>query len=118
MIFYAVLESLHAVSLDLLAVWERPESRALLPPWATAKLEFICADATEYAWEDADLWFANSTCFDEELMAKLAVVANRMRVGTFGVTFTKALPSALWQVRRVFSPRLQSETSLFSACRF
>ena len=93
-----VLSSLHAASLDLLATWNRPEMQALLPPWAIAEVEFILDDATAFPWDDADVWFANSTCFDEELMRKLALIANRMRIGTYAITFTKRLPSEHWQV--------------------
>ena len=32
------------------------------------------------------------------MMAKLATIADKMKVGTFCVTFTKRLPSAKWQV--------------------
>jgi hypothetical protein len=38
-------------------------------------IQFLLGDATEIDWSDATMWFANSTCFDEELMRKLAVVS-------------------------------------------
>ena len=52
----------------------------ILPTLPEAKqvtnVQFLLGDATEgYDWSDATMWFANSTCFDEELMRKLAVVA-------------------------------------------
>lgn len=94
-----LLAGLHAVSLELLASWKRPELQVELPPWATSNIELLLADATSYPWDDADVWFANSTCFDEALLSKLAVIADRMRVGTFAITFTKRLPSDKWTVR-------------------
>jgi hypothetical protein len=95
-----ILDGLHETSLELKSVWCSSVS-ALLPAHAsTVRIEFIKADATTYPWDDADVWFANSTCFDDALMAKLAVTANRARVGTFAITFTKRIPSASWQVSR------------------
>lgn len=41
------------------------------------KVQFLLGDATVYDWSDATMWFANSTCFDEALMLKLAVVAGK-----------------------------------------
>ncbi len=38
-------------------------------------MKFLLGDATLFDWRDATMWFANSTCFDEELMRKLAVAA-------------------------------------------
>lgn len=93
-----MLPGLHSVSLELLAAWKRPDSQALLPPWAKANVDLMLADATAFPWDDADVWFANSTCFDETLLLKLAVIADRMRVGTHAITFTKRLPSDKWTV--------------------
>lgn len=93
-----LLGSLHAASLELLGVWTRSHSDKLLPPWVAAKIEFAHADATTFAWDDADVWFANSTCFDDALLAKLAIIADRMRIGTHAITFTKRVPSQKWQV--------------------
>ena len=42
--------------------------------------------------EDADVVFANSTCFDEGLMHKLALKGNYMREGAMFLTTTKVLP--------------------------
>ncbi len=95
-----ILEGLHSTSLELLAVWNSPDVQKILPPEAVSiQLNFIHADATAFPWHDADVWFANSTCFDDSLMVKLATVANQMREGTFGITFTKRIPSPMWQVK-------------------
>jgi hypothetical protein len=44
-------------------------------------------------WTDADIVFANSTCFDDSLMISLAGVASRMKKGSRFITLTKQLPS-------------------------
>jgi hypothetical protein len=98
-----VLEGLHAISLDLAAVWRSPGLQALLTPAQRAtRVELVRGDATApevaAAWASADLLFMNSTCFDEALMAALARLADGMPVGAFAITFTKALPSGKWRV--------------------
>jgi hypothetical protein len=44
------------------------------------------------------LGFANSTCYDEPLMERLAAVADCMPDGAFFITFTRRLPSIHWEV--------------------
>jgi len=66
-----------------------------------ADVEFYCADITDldaYDWSDGTVVFANSTCFDERLMSKLADLAERLRPGAFVVTLTRRLPSPLFHV--------------------
>ncbi len=62
-------------------------------------MHFEQGDITKLDWSDADVIFANSTCYDAELMASLALVADRLKVGSFSITFTRQLPSAKWTVR-------------------
>lgn len=47
---------------------------------------------------DADLVFANSTCFSNELMIDIAKRAEKMRVGARFITFTVKLPSPYFKV--------------------
>lgn len=42
-------------------------------------------------WRDGDIVFANSTCFDDDLMLEMAKLAAKMKPGAFFVTFTKGL---------------------------
>ena len=42
----------------------------------------------------ADLVLANSTCFDMNLMNKVAEKAQLMKVGSFMITLTKKLPTS------------------------
>jgi len=94
-----LLSALHEASLELLAVWKSDLLSPDLPAEARdVDIRFECGDATVADWSDGDVVFANSTCFDEWLMAKLATTADRMAVGSFFVTFTKRLPSAKWEV--------------------
>lgn len=47
----------------------------------------------DYDWRDGDVIFANSTCFDDDLMSRMAAQAALLSPGAIFVTFTKALPS-------------------------
>lgn len=93
-----ILEGLYSASLELLEIWNTEIVPDLPPRKQKTVVQFLNEDATKRDWSDADMWFANSTCFDEALMAKLATIADKMKIGTFCVTFTKRLPSAKWQV--------------------
>ena len=44
-------------------------------------------------WSDGDVVFANSTCFDDDLMEKMAKQATTLKAGAYFVTFTKGLNS-------------------------
>lgn len=53
-----------------------------------------CTDLTKHDWTlEATVVFANSTCFDDHLMAEVADRANSLKPGAFVVTLTKRLPS-------------------------
>ena len=48
----------------------------------------------EYDWSDGDVVFANSTCFDDDLMTALSRKAEALKPGAIVVTFTKGLAPA------------------------
>ena len=102
-----VLKGLHRISVELLERWVEQKgelggaggpSPVLTDYQRKTGVEFICADITAHDWSDADVAFANSTCFDEALMRKLAEKAELLKSGAFFVTFTKRLPSSSWKV--------------------
>jgi len=43
----------------------------------------------DFDWSDGDVVFANSTCFDDELMLELSKKAELLKPGAIVVTFTK-----------------------------
>lgn len=93
------MEGLYGASLQLLDRWKSNDIQQIIPD-TNKKIEitFTNGDATVHDWSDADVFFMNSTCYDEPLMTKLAVIADKMHVGAYGITFTKRLPSAKWKV--------------------
>jgi hypothetical protein len=68
------------------------------PELAGPEVHFHNSDFRLIDWSDADLVFANSTCFDEQLMTDLARQAERMRAGAIIMTLTKGLQSTHFQV--------------------
>lgn len=58
-------------------------------------MKFIHGNALDLSlcdWTDGDVVFANSTCFDDGLMLKLASAATAMRKGSIFITLTKRIP--------------------------
>lgn len=95
-----LLDSLHAVSTDLLDRWERVAVPRLPEDCAPGPVRFLHGDilALKSEWTRGDVIFANSTCFDERLMVALAEAAEACQVGSFFITTTKRLPSHKWSI--------------------
>merc|ERR1712167_153823 len=65
------------------------------------KVEFFHGDACDFDvkdWSDADVCFANSTCFDDVLMTRVAEKAASCKRGMFFITLTKRLPGPHFSV--------------------
>lgn len=52
----------------------------------------------DYDWSDGDVVFANSTCFDDDLMDSLSQEAENLKPGAMVVTFTKGMTSDKFEV--------------------
>mmetsp|Transcript_13162 Transcript_13162/g.15069 ORF Transcript_13162/g.15069 Transcript_13162/m.15069 type:complete len:282 (+) Transcript_13162:173-1018(+) len=62
-------------------------------------IEFLCDDILEVDWwKDADLVFANSTCFSHELMKQISEKAGLMKPGAFFITFTRKIDNSHWKL--------------------
>lgn len=60
-----------------------------------SEVEFVLGDALDMNvcdWSDATVVFANSTCFDDGLMRRMASAATALKKGTIFITLTKRLP--------------------------
>merc|ERR1712146_416915 len=69
--------------------------------YVDTQIEFFCGDCTNFIcidWSDADVCFANSTCFDDVIMGALAKQAVNMKKGSFFISLTKRLPSSEFKV--------------------
>ena len=61
-------------------------------------LYYIQGSVLDLNWLDGDVIFANSTCFDDELMRIMARIAEGLKPGAIFVTFTKGLNSPAFEV--------------------
>lgn len=98
-----ILEGLYNTSLELKQKWDTT-AKALLKEDGQeeeTELEFTLGDGTDFLvkdWSDGDILFANSTCFDDSLMAKIAEKAASLKKGAIFITFTRRLPSTHFEV--------------------
>lgn len=61
-------------------------------------IRVVCGNMLELDW-NADIVFANSTCFTEDLMVSIARLAeDRMKVGSRFISLTKRLPSEQFEL--------------------
>ena len=97
-----ILSNLHKAALELLDAWQTKADEIRLPAASQGvAVEFHEGDACDTNAFDAStvtFGFANSTCFDDRLMERVAAVANGMPDGALFVTFTKRLPSIHWEI--------------------
>ena len=94
-----LLEGLHKLSLQVLDRWHEVKDEAEVSD-ATKQtvVNMVNADFLEYDWNNADVVFANSTCYDERLMKQLAEQCEKLKAGVFVITFTRRLPSKHFEV--------------------
>ena len=58
------------------------------------KFDVSFGDMFTYDWHDADMIFANSTCFNNPMMENLYEQSLKCKKGTFFLTMSKKLPYA------------------------
>ena len=97
-----VLDMLHDGARELLDIWDRTKDSLM---WLTegqrqTRIDLVNEDFTAkgFSLADAELVFMNSTCFDEEMLLKIAHKADKMDQDTFLVSHTQRLPSVHWEV--------------------
>ncbi|KAJ1402041.1 hypothetical protein B484DRAFT_457862 [Ochromonadaceae sp. CCMP2298] len=74
-----ILEGLYSVSLDSLNAYNTKGKAKLASRENDTHVQMIQGDFTKTRtkdWRDADIVFANSTCYDEQLMARMSSVAS------------------------------------------
>lgn len=96
-----ILEGLHQAAIDVYSGYES-NVRSLLPATdlrSTQQIEFHCGSFLDLDWtSDVSLVFANSTCFPDALMDQIAEQGEKLRDGTYVVTFTKELSSPYFKL--------------------
>ena len=88
-----ILEGLYNVCEGIFEKWQKEIHDQLPEERQQTNVYFTRGDATALAWPDADVVFANSTCFSPELMNLLAAKASLLKDGAVFITTTKQLPS-------------------------
>jgi SAM-dependent methyltransferase len=82
-----ILQSLHQAALQILAKYKA------LQPTRASKIQLKRADILKSNWDDGDVVFANSTCFDEKLMKDIGNRGAMLKQGAYFITLTKPLNS-------------------------
>lgn len=92
-----ILEGLHTAALEVSEHYDRvvrPCFDTLTDARASMQMELVCGSFLDYDWpNEADVVFANSTCFDDALMDEIALQGQALRDGVIVITLTKALTS-------------------------
>jgi SAM-dependent methyltransferase len=91
-----VLAGLAAAAAEVAAKYEDGGFRAFLA--VEGSVELVSGSLLEADWSDGDVVFANSTCFDDDLMAAMGEQAEALKPGAYFVTFTKGLSSPAFEV--------------------
>jgi len=96
-----IIPQLHIAAQQQLAVYEAlQEVRAKRSGRELKKQDigFIEGDFRKHDWSDADVVWANSTCFDKPLMKYLSRQSERMKKGSYFISLTKELSSNHWML--------------------
>mmetsp|Transcript_26892 Transcript_26892/g.45344 ORF Transcript_26892/g.45344 Transcript_26892/m.45344 type:complete len:295 (+) Transcript_26892:91-975(+) len=96
-----LLEGLYSVSLDALNSYNTKGKAKLSNRENETHIQMIQGDFLKLRtkdWRDGDIVFANSTCYDEHQMARIAHLASGMRKGAFFISLTKRLPSSEFDI--------------------
>jgi len=92
-----ILTNLHNIATKVLDDFNKNEIKDLLHTATTngqinkTDIQLLEGSIIDYDWSDGDVIFANSTCFDSELMDLITKKAIQLKPGTFIITFTKEL---------------------------
>lgn len=88
------LEHYKTVVLPKLTEEAKTEGKNLTPQ----EIEFKCEDFRKVDWSEADVVWANSTCFGTDLMAHLSRYSEKMDINTYFITLTQKLQSKHWEL--------------------
>lgn len=88
-----LLNNLHTIGMQVKTKYE-----SMIESSGGVKVELHCGSILELSvdkggvdWTDGDVVFANSTCFEPEMMVELSHLGSRMKSGAFFVTLSRPL---------------------------
>jgi hypothetical protein len=94
-IYVRVYAGLHSVALELLNTYNDKIKPKMEKRDTQTRCQLFQGDFLDLSikdWTDADIIFANSTCYDDDLMIKIAMTAVKMKKGSFFVSLTRRIP--------------------------
>lgn len=92
-----ILWGLHAAA-DLIVHKFKGRLAPILDRNSPQSVQVQCASFLDVDWSDGDIVFANSTCFEDDLMASMAKQAEKLKPGSVFITFTKGLGSDAFEI--------------------
>jgi len=92
-----ILEGLHEAGEEVVQRYDE-HFRKYLACSSPGDVKLVKGSVMKEDWSDGDLVFANSTCFDDELMDGVSFKAEALKPGAFVVTFTKGLTSNAFEI--------------------
>lgn len=96
-----ILEGLYSMSLDVVASYNSKGKAALDGRDFDTDIIMLNGDMLDPEfkdWSDADVVFANSTCYSDTFLEQICDMALALKKGAFVITFTKQLPSTDFEV--------------------
>jgi hypothetical protein len=99
-----IIPGLHNISIDIVNKFQKD---ICLNVVNSPNFDLLCGsflNNSVYDWTDADLIFANSTCFSGDLIEKIEVMSRNLKIGARLITFTSSLSSKYFKV--IFKKRL------------
>lgn len=92
-----ILTGLHEVADSVVKKFKRHFAQTLYTSFSQ-DVQVECASFLDTDWSDGDVIFANSTCFEDKLMAAMGKQAEKLKPGAFFITFTKGLGSDAFEI--------------------
>eukprot|EP01038_Epipyxis_sp_PR26KG_P014928 gene14928-20080_t len=94
------IEILHSLHIQAAKIVERynTEFKSFLAIGQSQNAAVYEGSFLDFDWSDGDVVFANSTCFDDELMLSLSKMAEKLQPGAIVVTFTKGMTTTKFEL--------------------
>ncbi len=86
-----ILSGLHSICEQNAVKWNRLCTKLRLKKKLLIDVDFICGDALEVNWSDADLVFIHGTCFNEAMVNKLFHLTDCLKPHSFVVSISVPL---------------------------
>ena len=91
-----LLPDLHNLAMSLKKKYEKNKSNITWLDQVTGNVNFFNDDIFQYDWTMATCFFANATCFDDEMITRISNYP--VKAGTIGITTTKRLLKKSWRL--------------------